>query len=217
MNAEYVAYNIQAVSDMAGGLIAVISHSLGCDLTQWAFRFWPSLYKATSKYIGLNPDFSGIGYFDRTSDLLCSSPLGVPLCAASIWQQLKGSHYYTALRSPGGQGFKAHVNTSIIWSETDGLVNPPEENAQLPGAVVHSIQELCPEATPNHSTMLINAGVYAMVQDALNHGGHVSLDRLRESIDDSDYNPCDADVAPGMKPSALATAEAVFNAFVAER
>ncbi|USW53553.1 Putative alpha/Beta hydrolase [Septoria linicola] len=173
VNAEYVAYSLHYLSSLSGGLKpAVIAHSQGAPNTQWALQFWPSTRNVTRAFIALAPDFDGIELFGSRSLFkgICNSGL----CQAALWQQNAGSNYYKALHS---QDFRALVPTSSIWSQFDAVVDPYEKNAQLPGATVVSVQDLCPFRPTLHFTMTISAAVFELTLNALNNNGAVNLAR----------------------------------------
>lgn len=192
VNAEYVAYNIHYLSNLAGGLaIAVVAHSQGNPNTQWSLQFWPSTRAIARAFIALSPDFSGIDLLGSSS--LLSNICYSGVCQAALWQQDVGSDYYSALHS---HGFAAQVPTTTIWTEFDGVVVPPQTNAQLPGATVVSVQSLCPLRPDTHVTMTISAAAYALALDALNHDGVASLSRVRKNS----LGACLRVTAKGMQP-----------------
>lgn len=199
------------LSQLSGGMqIAVVSHSQGGPNTQWALQFWPSTRNVTRAFVAISPDFAGIDLLGSSSLLndICADGL----CQASLWQQSAGSKYYQALHN---QDFKALVPTTSIWtqvtfarlpsiknasltltSQFDGVVVPPQNNAQLPGATVVSVQSLCPLRPDTHVTMTISAASYALALDALNNKGVASLSRVRKSI----FSTCLRVTAKGMNP-----------------
>lgn len=173
VSSEYVAYGIHYVSYLAGGLpTAIISHSQGGPDTQWALRFWPSTRSVTTMFIPLSPDFSGILLLDSDLSNICVDDL----CQACIWQQSNGSNYYAALHY---KDFEALVPTTAIWTEFDGVVEPPQQNAALPGGTAIEVQSLCPLRPVTHITMPIDAAAWALAYDALRHGGIGSLSRVQ--------------------------------------
>ena len=151
----------------------MISHSQGGPDTQWALQFWPSTNAVTTSFIPLSPDFAGIQFLDSNLSSLCQ---GNSLCQASLWQQSAGSHFLGALHS---HGFTSKVPTTSIWSESDGVVTPPQQNAQLPAATVISVQQLCPLRYVNHVYMPTDAAAFAIAMDALRHGGTADLSRVQ--------------------------------------
>lgn len=175
VSSEYVAYNLHYLSQLSGGLKpAVISHSQGGPDTQWALQFWPSTHSVTSSFIALSPDFQGIVLGYSKLSAVCVGDL----CQASLWQQSAGSHYYDALHA---KNFQAQVPTTAIWTEFDGVVSPPQQNAGLPSAAVVSVQDLCPGRLTTHVFMPIDAAAWNLALDALNHGGLASVSRVLPS------------------------------------
>lgn len=168
-SSEYVAYALHYVSYLsAGAKAAVITHSQGGPVTQWSLQFWPSTRSVTRAFVALSPDFSGIDILSSNLSTICTTIQ----CQASIWQQREGSHYYDALQA---KNFQALVPTTSIWSMFDEVVVPSEDNAQLPGAKVIAVQQLCPGRLTDHLFMTIDAAAFALALDALNHGGTASV------------------------------------------
>lgn len=175
ISSQYVAYSIHMISSLAGGAqTAIVSHSQGGPDTQWALRFWPSTQKLTRAFVALSPDFAGIQLLGSNLSDFCVGKL----CQASIWQQSAGSNYLTAMHD---DTFQEMVPTTTIWTQFDGIVNPPQSNAQLPGATAVSVQGLCPGRMTTHVFMTIDAAAYALALDALNHGGIASISRARST------------------------------------
>lgn len=191
ISAEYVAYAIHMISHLAGGAqTAIISHSQGGPNTQWALRFWPSTRDITRAFIPLSPDFAGVELLGGKLSDACVGDL----CQASLWQQSEGSHYLDAMHD---DTFQQVVPTTTIWSQTDGIVNPPEKNAQLPSATVLSVQELCPLRITAHPFMPVDSAAFALALDALNHGGKGSVSRARSQS----WSTCFRVTAPNMSVS----------------
>ncbi|KAK3721766.1 hypothetical protein LTR37_002931 [Vermiconidia calcicola] len=173
VSAEYVAHSLHQISDLAGGAkTAVITHSQGGPVTQWALRFWPSTQSVVGAFIALSPDFAGIELGNSQLSDICIGDL----CQSSIWQQSSGSNYYEALHA---NDFGVKVPTTSIWTKFDGVVEPAKENAQLPGAAVMSVQDLCPGRLTHHVFMTVDAAAFALALDALKHGGTASVSRVR--------------------------------------
>ncbi|KAI6795966.1 hypothetical protein KC361_g4706 [Hortaea werneckii] len=174
VSSEYVAYNLHYLSQLSGGLKpAVISHSQGGPNTQWALQFWPSTRSVTSSFIPLSPDFEGIDLFGSDLSKFCIGDL----CQASIWQQSDGSNYFKALH---GHDFAALVPTTVVWTKTDGVVEPAKINARLPGSTAISLQDLCPLRFTTHIQMTMDAAAFAIALDSLQHGGIGSLARVKK-------------------------------------
>jgi len=172
VSAEYVAYNIIALSELSGGAkISIITHSQGGPNVQWALQFWPSTRDATRAFVALSPDFTGINLLGSRLSKVCVGKL----CQASLWQQSAGSQYYKALHF---ENFEALVPTTTIWTKYDGIVNPPKANAQLPGATVVSVQSLCPLRGTTHPAMTVDSAAFALALDALKNNGKASVLRV---------------------------------------
>lgn len=172
VSAEYVAYNIHAISQLAGGAkTSIISHSQGGPNVQWALQFFPSTRSAVASFIALSPDFTGITFLGSKLSKICIGKL----CQASLWQQSAGSQYYDALHY---ENFRALVPTTSVYTQFDGIINPAKGNAQLPGATVVAVQSLCPLRGTTHPAMTIDSAAFALALDALKHGGKASVLRV---------------------------------------
>ncbi|KAI7247653.1 hypothetical protein KC343_g5505 [Hortaea werneckii] len=188
VSSEYVAYNLHYLSQLSGGLKpAVISHSQGGPNTQWALQFWPSTRSVTSSFIPLSPDFEGIDLLGSDLSSFCIGDL----CQACIWQQSDGSNYFNALH---GHDFTALVPTTVVWTKTDGVVEPAKLNARLPGSTAISLQDLCPLRFTTHVQMTMDAAAFAIALDALQHEGIGSLARVKKQR----LKTCWRISAPGM-------------------
>jgi triacylglycerol lipase len=111
VSSEYVAYNLHQLASLSGGLKpAIISHSQGGPVSQWALQFWPSTRSVTRAFIPLSPDFDGVDL--AISDL--SAVCDLIDCQPSLWQQSQGSNYYKALHAGD---FRALVPTTSIWTK----------------------------------------------------------------------------------------------------
>ena len=118
----YVAYNIHRLSLLAGRPIAVIAHSSGSPVTQWALRWWPSSREATRAFIALGPDFEGVWF--NALKMFCEKMHGhngVQICNPSIWQQAGKSHFMDAMAK---YARKALVPTTVIWTHVCTLSTP---------------------------------------------------------------------------------------------
>jgi len=62
------------------------------------------------------------------------------------------------------------------------VVTPPEKNANLPGAKVVSVGQLCPLRVVNHVYMTVDSAAFALALDALNHDGTASVSRLLPKV-----------------------------------
>lgn len=114
-SSEYVAYGIHYLSSLSGGLKpAIISHSQGGPVSQWALQFWPSTRSVARAFVPLAPDFNGIDLDISDLSAICD----LIDCQPSLWQQSEGSNYYKALHA---KNFRALVPTTSIWSSASIL------------------------------------------------------------------------------------------------
>lgn len=187
---------MHALSAQSGGNpITVISHSQGGPDVQWALRFWPSTRKIVQNFIALSPDLSGV---DSSSVLykLCTfdvtNGLGVLLCTESLWQQGKGSNYYKTLNYHKD----TFVPTTTIYSTNDTTVPPPKVNAYLPGGATSvAVQKLCPDATTDHTGMLVSYPAFLLALNAIKNKGQAQVDAVEGYMPP---NTCSEISAPGM-------------------
>jgi len=114
ISASWVAYNLHYISYLAGGKpIAVMGHSQGNPVIQWALRFWKSTRSVVNAYMAISPDFQGV--YTRGISTLCEViPGGPSLCAPALWQQASDSKFEDALDL---YGRKALVPTSSIFTQ----------------------------------------------------------------------------------------------------
>ncbi len=201
ISSQYVAYGIHMISSLSGGLqTAIVSHSQGGPVSQWALRFWPSTRNITRAFVPLSPDFAGIELAGSQLSNFCSGDL----CQDCIWQQSAGSNYLAALHD---DTFGMIVPTTAIWTQSDGVVNPPQQNAQLPGAVSFPVQAMCPGRPVNHIQMTTDSAAYALALDALNHGGVGNAARAQKAS----WLNCFHITAPNMQVSVVAALTADWN------
>jgi len=204
ISAEYVAYSIHEISRLAGGAqTAIVTHSQGGPLTQWALRFWPSIQSITRAFVALSPDFAGIEFLgSRLSDVCVGD-----LCQASLWQQSEGSNFLAALHA---DAFRALVPSTAIWTSSDGIVMPPQPNALLPAAAVLQVQSLCPLRIVTHVQMPTDSAAFALALDALNHGGVGSVSRARGESPLACFHM----MGPSMSTSVQAELASTYNSVV---
>lgn len=184
---------------------------LGGPAGQWATKYWPSTRSVINSAITISPDYHGT----VLAPLLC--PPGVP-CAPSVLQQYYTSNFIQTLRSQGGDS--AYVPTTEIHSIFDEIVEPQQD--PYPGASAHlndsrnvgvtnaQIQDTCPPLTPaggpnfGHESTLYNAFAFALVKDALIHGGAANIQRSGAAAQCENYE------APGLTLVDLFATEALI-------
>jgi hypothetical protein len=182
VNAEYVAYAINYLSDISGQKkISVISWSQGGLNVQWGLKYWASTRSVVADFIPLAPDFRGT----TEADLVCSG-LTLPLCTPSIKQQDNSSKFISVFRSNGGDS--AYVPTTTFYSATDEIVQPEIGtgassymlDARGVGVTNNQVQALCPGTIQIvlHEGVLYNAVAWALIEDALTHDGPGNPSRL---------------------------------------
>ncbi|MEU6732577.1 hypothetical protein ABZ929_05140 [Streptomyces physcomitrii] len=166
VTAEYVVYALRRMHEVSGRKVSVIGHSQGGLLNAWALRFWPDLAGKVDDIIGLGAPHSG-GLF---GDLACVAGR----CPDSAWQFKASSDFVQALiREPLAAG----PSFTSIGSDTDEVIFPAPGATRFPGAANLQVQQLCPGRLVGHMGQLFDAGVHALVTDALDHEGPADLDR----------------------------------------
>ena len=139
----------------------------------------PSARKNTQQLIATSPDYHGtvLAYFLNPGfPYIPSTP--------SIIQQEYDSKFISTLRANGGD--KPLVPTTNIYSSIfDEIVEPQTgttASAYLPGASNNELQTLCPGLPAGsfytHEGVLYNPVTFALVQDALQHGGQAQASRV---------------------------------------
>ncbi len=195
---EFVVYATDAMTTRWGSSIDVIGHSQGGIEPRWALRWWPGLRSKIDHYIGLASPNHGIYAADA-----CAAAGN---CWPAVWQMAQNSHFLRSLN--GGTEAPGPTSYTDIYSETDDLVQPAltDPTAALATAANVSnvpVQTVCPGRYVNHGGMLVDAAVYALVVDTLNHAGPSRPSRLSPAV-------CTQVFMPG----ASALAAAVGNAEV---
>jgi hypothetical protein len=87
------------------------------------------------------------------------------------------------------------------------VVTPPEKNANLPGAKVVQVSQLCPLRPVNHLYITVDSAAFALALDALNNNGIASVSRLLPKI----FSTCLRTEAEGMDKSQAFDLEALFK------
>jgi hypothetical protein len=183
---EYDVYAIRKTFAMAGSRpIAVVGHSQGAMRPRWALRFWPDVRPMVADLVSVAPDNEGVsatapGVVPPLFRLTCT----LVACPQGIWQQLAGSNFIAALNS-GQQTFPG-IDYSVIYSRTDGLVQPGDTVLDpAPGTSYNrvAIQSVCPLEIADHLTNgSTDAVSWAMILDAITHAGPVDPSRLSKSV-----------------------------------
>lgn len=183
VNAEYAAYAINYIASLTKQNVTILAWSQGNINTQWAFKYWPSTRKVTSNHIAVSPDYKGT----IEADFIC--PPGLDQCNPSVYQQEYYSKYITALRANNGDS--AYVPTTTIYSGFfDEIVEPQQgtgasaylNDARKVGVTNNEVQTVCAgEAAGTfytHEGVLYNPLSFALLQDAMTHGGPGQISRL---------------------------------------
>ncbi|RAH50490.1 esterase/lipase family protein [Aspergillus brunneoviolaceus CBS 621.78] len=186
-NAEYVAYAIHYLSARcAHPHIAVIAWSQGCITTQWALKYWPSARGPVQSFVALAADFAGT----VAAWALCPFP-GTQPGTPAVWNQTRNATFIRTLRSGGGDS--AYVPTTSIYSATDEVVQPqcgPGASAFLAdargvGVTNCELQLHVPRSFAaagglfcSHEAVLYHPLAWALIADAIQHGGPGSLERI---------------------------------------
>ena len=172
---------------------------------RWALKYWPDTRAKVGALVGIDP--SNHGTLDAYP--VCAAAG----CAPAFWQQQTYSHFTTALNS-GPETF-AGINYTSLFTPTDEVVVPnlpPAPSSALTtgagGRANISTFDVCPGHLADHLSMgSSDALAYALVTDALDHGGLASAARIDRAV-------CLAPLQPGVDP---ATFPARFAAYRQER
>lgn len=97
-----------------------------------------------------------------------------------------------------------------MHKQADGVVTPPERNAQLPSATILNVGQLCPLRIVNHLQVTTDAAVFAIAVDALRHDGRASITRLIPQI----LSVCTRISAEGMDDSQEFDLATLFQQFL---
>jgi hypothetical protein len=205
VGAEYVVSALRTMHREAGRPIQIVGFSQGGMIGRWALKFWPDTRDLVESVIGLDP--SNHGTLD--ADGVCALA-----CAPAFWQQRPDSKLTTALNA--GQETYRGISYTQVYSYTDEVVFPnlpPAASSELrtgSGDITNvAVQQVCPGHVADHLTMGSTDPVgYALVVDALTHGGRARAERIDRSV-------CVAPVMPGVDPATLAVHEARYTGHVA--
>ena len=188
VNSEYVAYAINYISSIIGGIggnknvnqnVSVIGWSQGTSDTQWALKYWPSTREIVTDFIALSPEFHG----SKVSTLICESG-----CSPGFFQQTYNSNWIAALRSGGGDS--AYVPTTTVYSSHDQIISPQSGtnasgymlDARGVGVTNNEVQLVCPEqpagSAYTHEGILFNPLTHALIKDALENDGPGKMSRV---------------------------------------
>jgi hypothetical protein len=189
VSAQYVVWAIRVMRWVSRQPVDIVGYSQGGMLPRWALKYWPETRGFVQAMIALDP--SNHGSVDANA--VCSLA-----CPAGIWQQEVGSPFLDALNN-GPQTWPG-INYTVIYSATDEIVPQAFNPSALPPApnVVNvKVQDLCPLDLSEHLAMgTYDAVGYALVMDALTHGGLAAPDRISPLV-------CDSLFAPDVDPASL--------------
>jgi triacylglycerol lipase len=165
--AEYVVHAVRTMAAASGRRVDVIGHSQGTLEMRWALRWWPDIRHLVDDAISL----AGPHHGASGADQFCLTGS----CAPAVHQMRPPAHFLAALNS--SDETPGDVDYTSIFSSNDELVQPPR-SAMLDGAVNVLIQDLCPGRPVHHGALLYDAGVFALVLDALSHPGPADPSRF---------------------------------------
>lgn len=169
--AEYVTYGIRTMAKRAGRRIAIYGISQGGVLPRMALTYWPSTRKLVTDAVLLAGTQHGTG----------SGPCAAP-CAASIWQQARGSKLLRALNA--GDETPGKVAYTTVRSLSDAVVFPtggPHPTSALRGASNLLVQAVCPGRVIDHIGLAVDTVSFAALLDAIDHRGAARASRFPAS------------------------------------
>jgi pimeloyl-ACP methyl ester carboxylesterase len=193
---EYIVYAIRTIHSLSGRRVDILGHSQGGMVPRWALRFWPDTRPLVDDMIGMAPSNHGT----PDAGALCA----VGGCAPAIWQQRRRAAFIAAINSYA-ETF-AGISYTDIYTRTDEVVVP---NLSSRGASsLHTgggqianvaIQQVCPiDVTEHLGIGTYDDTAYAIVLDALTHGGPADPSRVSRSV-------CLSPLMPGVDPLTFAT------------
>lgn len=176
---EYVLNAIRQVHARSGQQVAVVGHSQGGMVPQWALRLWPDVRPMVSDLVGLAP--SNHGTVD--SQALCQAS-----CPPAFWQQAAPARFLQALNS-GVETFRG-ISYTDVYTRADEVVVPNADSTGSsslhtgPGAVRNiALQDVCPTDASEHLAIgTYDAVAYALVLDALAHRGPADPARVPAAV-----------------------------------
>ena len=203
---EYVVSAIRTLHVRAGRRISVIGFSQGGMVPRWALKYWPDTRAMVDDLVAIDPSNHG------TLDAFAVCAVGG--CAPAFWQQRAGSKLLTALNK--GAETYAGISYTSMYTATDEVVvpnlGPAASSALHTGAGRISnvlVQSICPVHVADHLIMGTTDPVgYALVLDALNHGGPADPSRISRAV-------CGEIVMPGLDPASVTVNFARLAAVVA--
>jgi hypothetical protein len=203
--AEYVVAALRTMHERADAPIQVVGFSQGGMVPRWALKYWPDTRELVRSVIGL--DASNHGSLD--ADAVCALA-----CAPALWQQRPDSRFLAALNA-GAETYPG-ISYTQIYSYADEVVVPnvpPAASSELHtggGDIANiAVQRVCPGHVAEHLIMGSTDAVgYALVVDALTHGGLASAHRINRAV-------CATPTMPGVDPATLPANEARYGAKVA--
>jgi hypothetical protein len=169
--AEYVTYGIRTVARRAGRSIAIYGISQGGVLPRMALTYWPSTRKLVTDAVLLAGTQHGTG----------AGPCKLP-CAASIWQQARGSKLLRALNA--GDETPGTVAYTTVRTLTDAVVFPttgPHPTSALRGASNIAVQAVCAGRVIDHVGLAVDTVSFAALLDAIAHRGPARAARFPAS------------------------------------
>lgn len=210
-NAEFLAYSINSVSAMSGGMnVSVVTWSQGSLDMQWAVKYWPSTRPIVSDFVAISPDLAGTtvgGPLQATSGLIAIAP--------ALLQQEAKSKLVATLRANGGDS--AIVPTTTIYSSADEVVSPQTgstasgffKQANGVPAANYQVQVVCPKQPAGgdftHEGVLYNSFAVAIAMDAFANPGPGDVKRLDLQ------KVCSTALAPGLTAADKKTTDATIQ------
>jgi pimeloyl-ACP methyl ester carboxylesterase len=181
---QYVVHAIRMMTAVSGRKVWLMGHSQGGLEARWALRWWPDLRADVAGVITLAAPNGGALYPSQH----CIAP---STCAASLYQMKTDSAFLKVLNR--GRDLTWGLPWVALSTTSDTVfVLPPE--AALAGAQNVEVQSLCPSHQVQHVNLAFDGPTSAIVLDALEHSGHVALDRINRAV-------CNTVTMPGVSVS----------------
>jgi LPXTG-motif cell wall-anchored protein len=200
VSAEYTVYAVRTIFHRTGQRVQVIGWSQGGGPEpRWALRFWPDIRSMVGKLIDIEAPNHGtvvIRYVcsGNGAGAQCINALCPGLCVPALWQQADNSNFTAALNS-GQETFPGIAYTNI-YSHTSQFVQPNlnaggTTSLHGGGGQIANIatQDICPLNTADHLAYYYDPVGYAIVIDALTHGGPAAAARIDRTVCTQASNP----------------------------
>ncbi|WP_026360459.1 esterase/lipase family protein [Amycolatopsis nigrescens] len=184
-SSEYIVHAIRTMAERSGHKVSTIGHSQGGLHPAWVARFWPDIAGKLDDAISLGTPFQGSVVASLYCGALNVFPTG---CQESFWQFTQGSKWSRALNAAP---MPDEVSFTSIYTPTDEAAAPGKEASALAGAAHIGTNDVCPGRVGEHLSLVVDAVVFALAEDALTHDGPADPARIDKSVCGQVFMPLD--------------------------